>query len=104
MADQFSKNTGDPDILDPEDIVVTIDLEDGSSIDCEILTIFSVGPQDYIALLPTDEKNQIIESSGVYLYRYFEDDQENYSIGNIESDEELNRVIHEFNCLADWDD
>ncbi|BAK48185.1 hypothetical protein CXIVA_22180 [Clostridium sp. SY8519] len=101
MADHFSNNTSDPDILDPEDIVVTIDLEDGSSIDCEILTIFSVGPQDYIALLPTDEQNQIVESKGVYLYRYFEDEQENYSIGNIDSDEELERVIQAFHRLAD---
>ena len=40
---------------DDEDIVVTLDLDDGSQVECEILTIFTVGERDYIALLPLDE-------------------------------------------------
>ena len=34
---------------DDEDIVVTLDLDDGSQVECEILTIFTVGERDYIA-------------------------------------------------------
>ena len=40
---------------DDEDIVVTLDLDDGSQVECEILTIFTVGERDYIALLPLDD-------------------------------------------------
>ena len=39
---------------DDEDIVVTLDLDDGSQVECEILTIFTIGERDYIALLPLD--------------------------------------------------
>lgn len=92
------KQNQDPDILDPEDIVVTIDLEDGGSIDCEILTIFTVDKQDYIALMPIDENEKVIESEGVYLYRYFEENGE-YSVGNIESDAEFEKVSKELDRI-----
>ena len=54
---QFHPDT-DEDILDPADIVVTLDLDDGSSVDCEIVTIFDVRNQDYIALLPLDSQGE----------------------------------------------
>ena len=34
-----------------DDVVVTIEMDDGSEVTCEILTIFDVNEQDYIALL-----------------------------------------------------
>ena len=34
-----------------EELFVTITLEDDSEIECEVLTIFEVEEQDYIALL-----------------------------------------------------
>lgn len=43
---------------DDEDIVVTLDLDDGSQVECEILTIFTIGERDYIALLPLDENGE----------------------------------------------
>lgn len=33
-----------------DDVVVTIEMDDGSEVTCEILTIFDVKDQDYIAL------------------------------------------------------
>ena len=45
MADNHNTN-------EDEDILVTLDLDDGSQVECEILTIFTVNAQDYIALLP----------------------------------------------------
>ena len=44
---------------DDEDIVVTLDLDDGSQVECEILTIFTIGERDYIALLPLVENGEI---------------------------------------------
>lgn len=43
MADNHNTN-------EDEDILVTLDLDDGSQVECEILTIFTVNEQDYIAL------------------------------------------------------
>ena len=39
---------------DDEDIVVTLDLDDGSQVECEILTIFTIGElhKTSFALLP----------------------------------------------------
>jgi uncharacterized protein YrzB (UPF0473 family) len=41
MADNHNTN-------EDEDILVTLDLDDGSQVECEILTIFTVNEQDYI--------------------------------------------------------
>ena len=57
---------------DDEDIVVTLDLDDGSQVECEILTIFTVGERDYIALLPLDENGEGNEEGEVFIYRYSE--------------------------------
>lgn len=45
MADNTTKN-------DDTDILVTLDLDDGSQVECEILTTFTADERDYIALLP----------------------------------------------------
>ena len=47
--------------LDDDDMFVTLDLDDGSSVECQILTIFEAEGRDYIALLPLDENGDEIE-------------------------------------------
>ena len=37
-----------------EEMTVTLTLDDGSEIECLVLTIFEAGGRDYIALLPTE--------------------------------------------------
>ena len=97
---QFHPDT-DEDILDPADIVVTLDLDDGSSVDCEIVTIFDVRNQDYIALLPLDSQGEPNPEGEVYLYRYFEDDEGNPSLDNIEDDEDFEIVSDRFDEIQD---
>ena len=91
MADQ-NQNTEDTDIL------VTLELDDGTQTECEILTIFTVGERDYIALLPQDEHG---EESEVYIYRYAEDADGNPSLDNISDDEEYGAVSDRFDELLD---
>lgn len=62
--------------LDDEDMFVTLDLDDGSSMECQILTIFEADGRDYIALLPVDEDEQPNEDGEVFIYRYSEDAEE----------------------------
>ena len=52
MSEKNMKNQN----LDDDAMFVTLDLDDGSSLECEILTIFDVDQKDYIALMPLDEK------------------------------------------------
>lgn len=83
------------DILDPEEMFLTVELEDGTEETYQILKIFEVSGQDYIAVCPTDN------SPDVYFYRYFEDEEGNPSIDNIETDEEFERAIDTFDELLD---
>lgn len=94
MADNRPNN-------DDTDILVTLDLDDGSQVECEILTIFSVGEQDYIALLPLDDKGEPNEDGEVFIYRYSEDEDGNPSLDNIQDDDEYEAVSDRFDELLD---
>ena len=84
-----------------EDILVTLDLDDGSQVECEILTIFTVSDQDYIALLPLDKDGETNEEGEVFIYRYSEDEEGNPSLDNIQDDEEYEAVADRFDELLD---
>lgn len=94
MADNRPNN-------DDTDILVTLDLDDGSQVECEILTIFSVGEQDYIALLPLDDKGEPNDDGEVFIYRYSEDADGNPSLDNIQDDDEYEAVSDRFDELLD---
>lgn len=83
------------EITDPQEMYLTVELDDGSEETFQILNIFEVKGQDYIAVCPTDG------SEDVYFYRHFEDADGNPSIGNIETDEEFEEVIDAFDQLLD---
>lgn len=92
---------------DQDDILVTLDMDDGSQVECEILTIFEVKGQDYIALLPLDEEGNPNAEGTVCTYRYFEDDEGNPSLENIDNDEEYEAVEERFDELldeAEWEE
>lgn len=86
---------------DDDDIVVTLELDDGREAECEILTIFPVGEQDYIALMPLDENGEENEEGEVFIYRYYEDEDGNPSLDNIQDDEEYEAVADRFDELLD---
>lgn len=93
---------GNPNELDDaDDIRVTLNMDDGNDIECRILTIFDVGEQDYIALLPLDEDGNDNEDGEVFIYRYFEDEEGEPSLDNISSDEEYETVSDRFDELLD---
>ena len=85
--------------LDDEPMFVTLDLDNNTQVECEVLTIFEVNKQDYIALLPQDENGE--ESDEVYIYRYFEDEEGNPSLENIMDDDEYEAVADRFDELLD---
>ena len=62
---------------DDEDIFVTLDMDDGTQAECEIITIFDLGDQDYIVLMPLDEAGEEHAEGTVYIFRYFEDEEGN---------------------------
>ena len=44
-----------------EDMTVELELDDGSKVNCAIITILTVGEKDYIVLLPLDENGESTE-------------------------------------------
>ena len=85
---------------DDTDIMVTLELDDGTEADCEILCIFEVDAlkRDYIALLPTGSG----EEGEVYLYRYRENPSDGTPIlDNIQDDEEFEVVSEAFDAIIE---
>lgn len=78
---------------------VTVELGDGSSIECVVLMIFEAGEGEYIALVPEEQLEQ--EDCEVYLYRYTEDEDGNPGLDNIMSDEEYQVVSDAFSELIE---
>lgn len=94
---EFKNNN--PEEQDDE-LTVTLTLDDGSTIECVVLTIFEAGNgNDYIALLPIEGPEA--ETGEVYLYRYSEDENGTPDLANIEDDEEYEIVADAFDEFLD---
>ena len=90
------------DAANDEEMTVTLTLDDGTDLECVVLTIFEAADREYIALLPLDGNEA--EDGEVYLYRYTEDADGNPDIQNIESDEEYEIVADAFDELLDTEE
>lgn len=84
---------------DSEEAIVTLTLDDGTTIECVVLTIFPAGDFEYIALLPTHEDEN--EEGEVYLYRYSELEDGEIELLNIDDDDEYELVSDAFDELLD---
>lgn len=84
---------------DCEHATVTLTLDDGSTLECAILTVYSVGEQQYIALLPMGETEEG-EEGEVYLYR-FREENGSPALENIEDDDEYEAAADAFDELLD---
>ncbi len=80
-----------------EEETVTLTLDDDTEIECGIVAIFPCGDNDYIALLPLDDE----DTEEVFLYRYYEDENGEPSLENIEDDDEFERVSDAFDEFLD---
>jgi len=100
MAKENNKNgLGTQEDANEEEMTVTLTLDDGTELECVVLTIFEAGDKEYIALLPLD--GQEAEDGEVYLYRYTEDANGNPDLENILDDEEYEVVADAFDELLD---
>ena len=96
----MGKNNND---AQDEEMSVTLELDDGTSVECAIITILTVGEQDYIVLLPLDENGEN-EDGEVWFYRYSEnenDPNEEPELEYIEDDEEYEAVAEAFDEYLD---
>jgi hypothetical protein len=74
---------------------ITLEFDDGMSIECEIMGVFDFEGKEYIALIPDDG------SDDVYIYGYKEVSDDEFELIDIVDDDEFERVIEEFEQLTD---
>lgn len=96
-------NSKDKQDYEAEEMTVELELEDGTTVNCAVITIITVEQKDYIALLPLDE-NGNNQDGEVWFYRYSEnpdDPNEEPELGYIEDDEEYEKVTDAFDEYLD---
>ena len=88
---------------DAEEMTVDLDLEDGTSVTCAVVTILTVSNRDYIVLLPLDETGDNADGE-VWFYRYSEnpdDPNEEPELAYIDDDDEYEAVAAAFDEYLD---
>ncbi|HJB46193.1 MAG TPA: DUF1292 domain-containing protein [Candidatus Mediterraneibacter surreyensis] len=87
-----------------ESLTVTLTLDNDEELECSVLTIFETDGQQYIALLPLNDKGEN-EDGQIYLYRLIDNgEDEEPGLENILDDEEFERVSDAFNEWMDEQD
>lgn len=79
---------------------VSMILDDGTELSCDVIAIFPVGDRDYIALLP-DKVIEGYDENEVFLYRYKELEGDDIDLSQIEAEEEYEAVADAFDELLD---
>lgn len=93
MADKKELNE------EEQEMTVTLTLDDDTEVECVVLTVFTAGEKEYIALLPMEGADS--EEGEVYLYRYSETESGEPTLDNIEDDDEYEVVAEAFDELLD---
>ena len=86
-----------------EEMMVELDLDDGSQVVCAVITIRECRKKDYIVLLPLDENGENNDGE-VWFYRYYEDENDTNAepvLEYIEDDEEYEMVAEAFDEYLD---
>ena len=85
-----------------DELIMTLDMEDGTSEDCIVLAIFPLDGKQYIALEPVSQADD--EDGDIYLYEYSEDDDGQPVLGDIEDDDVFEAVCDRFDEICDEED
>ncbi|MCD8053034.1 MAG: DUF1292 domain-containing protein [Lachnospiraceae bacterium] len=82
-----------------EDVIINLELEDGTQMECVVLARFPLEDRQYVALLPTDQLDD--EEGEVFLYRFSEDEDGEVILDNIQDDEEFEAVADRYDEILD---
>lgn len=82
--------------MENQDLVITVDTQDGGKVECSVLTTFEARSREYIALMPHDNSNQI------QLFRYSVlESEDGINLESIPSDMEFEEVLKVFESLVE---
>lgn len=97
MTDKEKKHGHDADCGcagDADSDFITLEFDDGESVECEVMGVFEFEGKEYIALIPGDDTDD------VYIYGYKEIDDEEFELIDIDDDEEFQKVVAEFEKMT----
>ena len=86
-----------------ENLTVTLTLDNDEVLECAVLTIFSAGDRQYIALHPLEDAEDT-EEGDVFIYRFEEDENGEPTLDNIEDDDEYELAADAFDEWLDEQD
>ena len=73
--------------------IITVEYDDGTELECEMMGVFEADGKEYIALIPQDD------SDDVYIYGYKEVSEDEFELIDIEDDAEFERAVAVFDQL-----
>ena len=73
--------------------IITLEYDDGTELECEMMGVFKADGKEYIALIPQDD------SDDVYIYGYKEVNEDEFELIDIEDDAEFERAVAVFDQL-----
>ena len=94
---------GNKNDYEDEEMTVELELDDGTMVNCAVITILTVDAKDYIVLLPLNENGEN-EDGEVWFYRYSEnpdDTNEDPVLDYIDDDDEYEKVSDAFDEYLD---
>jgi len=95
MADTKNKTREEIEAEDGEEpLIVTLEYDDGTVVETEVMGVFEADGKEYIALIPHDDTDD------VYIYGYKETGEDEFDLVDIEDDEEFKRAVEEFDKLV----
>ena len=74
---------------------ITLEFDDGAEIECEVMGVFDFGGDEYIALIPQDDTDD------VYIYGYKDVGEDEFELVDIEDDALFEKVVAEFDAIMD---
>lgn len=80
--------------MNDEPVIIPLELENGTTVDCHVIAVFDYEGIDYIALLPE-------ETTEILMYRYVELDEDEIQLVNIDSEREWERVVEYFDSMLE---
>ncbi len=85
---------------DFSEMTVTLEMENGIQMECDVVLVFCENSRNYIALMPA-EQEQGTKETEIYFYRLTGASMDELGIENIEEDEEYQEVAERFEEIMD---
>lgn len=80
-------------MIEEEEDIITLEFDDGTAVDCDVLGTFEQSSKEYIALAPIDGTDD------VYIYGYKDIDDETFDLVDIDDEDEFNEAVKAFEAV-----